>query len=315
MSTRSDHGNREGHEDFTVRWNDPVPGEGRFTAVLRVKNEARSLPWVLPGLLRVTDRIVIVDNGSDDGTPEVAKQVAADEDAPDRLDVYDYPFSVARCGPEHLSVPADSIHNLTYFYNWSFSHVRTSHCIKWDGDMVLTEDGERYLRALRWELEGADAIVQIPRVSVYVESDDVAYIDTGHVNFEPWIWPNTPEYYFGKAFEWEILIRPQTVPVMVLPEWSLFELKWLDMDEFTNWASIDFQSGAIRTGRKNREWEVFNAVKDGSLPENVYRVESPGEKHVIHLLREPSSARYVLTPPEPDHASHSRSAAAGGTRT
>lgn len=312
---RVNHGNREGHDEYNITWHDADPAEGSFTTVLRVKNESRSLPWVLPGLLRVSDRVVLVDNGSDDGTPEVARSVAAENEASERLDVFHYPFNIARCGPEHLSVPADSVHSLTYFYNWSFSHVRTTHSVKWDGDMVLTEDGERYVRELRWALEVGDTIIQIPRVAVYIESENVAYIDTGHVNLEPWIWPNKPEFHFGKAFEWEILIRPQSVPVMLLPEWSLFELKWLDLDEFTNWSAVDFGSGAIRTGRKNREWEVFNAVKKGELPEDVFSVESPGEKHVIHLLREPASAQYVLNPPEHAHASRTRRAQAGETRT
>ena len=43
------------------------------TAVLRVKNEAPSLPWVLPPLLRACDHVLLVDNGSDDGTAEVAR--------------------------------------------------------------------------------------------------------------------------------------------------------------------------------------------------------------------------------------------------
>jgi len=27
------------------------------------------------------------------------------------------------------------VHSLTYFYNWSFSHVLTPYALKWDGDM------------------------------------------------------------------------------------------------------------------------------------------------------------------------------------
>ena len=292
--TRTDIQNREGHADFDVHWNDAGPDGGRFTCVLRVKNEARSLPWVLPGLLRVSERVVLVDNGSDDGTPDIARGVAREQGASDRLDVYDYPFDVARCGPEHLSVPATSIHSLTYFYNWAFSHVKTSYCLKWDGDMVLTHDGEAHLRQLRWQLESVDAIVQIPRYAVYIESDDVAYIDVAHENLEPWAWPNKPAFHFGKAFEWEILVRPPSLPVIVLPPWSLFELKWLDADEFQNWAQTDFNTTAIRTGRKNREWAVFHAVREGKVPEGVHRVDSPGEKHVIELLKEPETARYVL---------------------
>jgi glycosyltransferase involved in cell wall biosynthesis len=293
MSARTDLQNREGQNEFNVRWNDATREAGRFTAVLRVKNESRSLPWVLPGLFRVADHVIIVDNDSDDGTPEVAKQVAQEHGAAERLDVYDYPFSVARCGPEHLAVPAESVHSLTYFYNWSFSHVKTSYCLKWDGDMVLTIDGEAYLKQLRWQLEGVDTIVQIPRYGVYIESEKVAYLDTAHVNLEPWAWPNKPAYHFGKAFEWEILVRPQGTPVIILPRWSLFELKWLDMDEFTNWGNTDFVS-KVRTGRKNREWAVFQAVQTGEMPEGVFRIEADGDQHVIEVLRQPETVRYVL---------------------
>lgn len=293
MLIRNDHSNREGQEAFNVKWLQPNPELGTFTCVLRVKNEARSLPWVLPGLFKVSDRLILVDNGSDDGTPDVAEAIAGDMGAEDRLQVFDYPFSVARCGPEHLSVPADSVHSLTYFYNWAFSHVQTRYCLKWDGDMVLTEDGEAYLNQLGWQLEGVDAIIQIPRYAVYIESEDLAYLDAGLINREPWAWPNKPEYHFGKAFEWEIPVWPQSLPFIRLPEWSCFELKWLDADEFAHWSDDDF-SISNRTSRKAREMSVFQATKDGDIPHGVHRVESPGPKHVIELLREPSFVGLVL---------------------
>ena len=118
--------NLENHTDFNVVWGwseaDTTPG---FTAVVRAKNEADPLPWVLPPLLRAVERIVLVDNGSTDGTPEVARRVAEECGAAERLEVHSYPFSVARCGEEHLGTPPESVHSLVYFYNWSFSQVRT----------------------------------------------------------------------------------------------------------------------------------------------------------------------------------------------
>ena len=67
--------NLENHTDFNVVWGwseaETTPG---FTAVVRAKNEADPLPWVLPPLLRAVERIVLVDNGSTDGTPEVARR-------------------------------------------------------------------------------------------------------------------------------------------------------------------------------------------------------------------------------------------------
>ena len=295
---RRDFTNREGLTDFAVKWHNPEPGADTFTAVLRVKNEAESLPWVLPGLFRAVGQVVVIDNGSDDGTPEVAEQIAKEQDAQDLLRVLHYPFAVGRCGPDHLSIPPDSIHSLTYYYNWAFAHVETRYALKWDGDMVLTEDGERYLRHLQWQLEHVEAIVQIPRYAVYVESESVAYLDAGLTNREPWAWPNKDEYFHGKALEWELPIWPEDLPYVRLPEWSCFELKWLDADEFTHWSEgTDFTASA-RTGRKAREWQVFHAVSKGELPDGVHRVVAPEGTHVIDVLKGHESVRYVWPPVE-----------------
>ncbi len=289
---RRDIHNREGLEAFDVQWRDPEPGAGMLTAVLRVKNEAESLPWVIPGLLRAVESIVLIDNESDDGTPDVARQVAKEQRAEDRLEVLQYPFAVSRCGPEHLETPPDSVSSLTYFYNWSFSRVRTRYCLKWDGDMVLTVDGERAFDELRWQLEGVDGIIQIPRYPVYVESADVAYVDGGVTNREPWGWPNKASFFHGKGFEWEIPLWPEGLPFVRLPEWTCFELKWLDADEFQHWSNVDFENHT-RTGRKAREWSVFHGLRDGRLPPEVQRVVSAGPDHVIDLLRQPDAARYA----------------------
>jgi glycosyltransferase involved in cell wall biosynthesis len=291
---RQDFGNREGVTEFRVHWHEPAKAEGMFTAVLRVKNEARSLPWVLPGLLRVADAVVLVDNASDDGTAQVAEGVAKAEGAGDRLEVIEYPFEIARCGAEHLETPPDSIHSLTYFYNWSFSHVRTRYSWKWDGDMVLTVVGESQFNELKWQLEALEAIVQIPRYPVYVESEDVAYIDADMRNREAWVWPNGSEYYFDKGAEWEIPVWPSGLPFIRLPEWTCFELKWLDADEFQHWSPTEDFSGNTRTTRKAREWAVFHDLRKGRTPPGVHRVHSPGRTHIIEHLRERSAARHVL---------------------
>ena len=220
MSERHDDGhggsafdlpNREGDSDYGINWpwrqGRLTPG---MTTVLRVKNEARSLPWALPGLLRATDAVVLVDNGSDDGTPDVAKAVADQLGLAGKLQVRSYPFRVSRCGPEHLATPVDSVHSLAFFYNWSFSHVRTTYSMKWDGDMVLTEDGERLLADLSWMVPGREIILTVPRHSLYVADDSLAYLDLGLRNAEPYGYPMGEDYVHVKAFEWELRLFPET---------------------------------------------------------------------------------------------------------
>jgi glycosyltransferase involved in cell wall biosynthesis len=277
--------NREGLPEYAVRWNwvEDSSGSG-FTAVLRVKDEAPSLPWVLPGVLRSVEQTIVVDNGSTDGTPEVALRVAEELGFGERLRVLSYPFAVSRCGPEHLWTYPDSVHSLTYFYNWSFSHVLTRYALKWDGDMVLTPEGERVLRDLAWQLQGIDAAITMQRDPVYVESERVAYVDAVPGKAEPWGWRNSPAYTFSKAFDWELMMPRPGDPVTRLPNFACFELKWLDADEFGHWSHTDFKVEI--NDRKRREWELFHALREGvSLPEGVVRVESPEGLHVVEHLR------------------------------
>jgi hypothetical protein len=278
--------NFERHTDFNVIWgwseSKTTPG---FTAVVRAKNEADPLPWVLPSLFRAVERVVLVDNGSTDGTPEIARRVAEECGAAERLEVYSYPFSVARCGEEHLGTRADSVHSLVYFYNWSFSHVRTDYVLKWDADMVFTEAAEAVLRDLAWQLEADEVVVKIPRYPLYVVDDRRAFLDLGMSNTEPWAWPNRPGYSFVKAMEWEQPLWPRTLPTLVVPEFSCMELKRLDADEFSHWTDTDFGQ-STRTRRKAREWEVFNTLATGAdAPEDVISIEAPDGVHVIEHVR------------------------------
>src|SRR5699024_8441636 len=52
---REDLSNREGHREYDIHWHDPEPTPNAFTSVIRVKNESQSLPWVLPGLFRISE--------------------------------------------------------------------------------------------------------------------------------------------------------------------------------------------------------------------------------------------------------------------
>lgn len=276
----------EGDPDFAARWawaeEELAPG---FTAVVRVKNEERTLPWTLPPLLRAVPRVVIVDNGSTDRTKEVALEAAAAQGAEARLWIVDYPHAIARCGAEHLSTPPHSVHSLVHFYNWSFSHVRTRYALKWDADMVLTDAAVRALRDLEWQLEQADVIVKVPRSPLYVADDRRGYVDIELRNTEPWGWPNKPGYSFVKAMDWELNMWADRIPSLVLPEWSCVELKHLDADEFGHWSDTDFMN--VRQSRKRREWEVFRALQGGGEPpEGVELVAAPEGVHVVDFVRD-----------------------------
>jgi glycosyltransferase involved in cell wall biosynthesis len=277
--------NIEGLTEYDVQWrwaDDPL--EPGFTAVLRVKNEARNLPFVLPALFRSVAQVLLIDNGSTDATPEVAKDIAASEGTTDRLQVASYPFTVARYGTEHLKTNPRSVRCATYFYNWCFSQVRTTYALKWDGDMVLSWEGEQVLRELAWQVEGQLTTVRIPRFGLYVASADTAWVDVGAVNREPYGWPNAEGFCLSKGFEWEIpVFRPEVSKPRLLPDGICFEIKWLDLDEFDHWSHRHFGM-TPRTARKAREVEVFDQLREnGSVP-GLIRFQRRRYCHVIEEL-------------------------------
>lgn len=251
------------------------------------------MSWVLPGVLRIADHVIVVDNGSMDATQKVAFQAAEQVGLPERLTVLEYPFAVARCGAEHLATPPDSVHSLTYFYNWSFAHVRSRHAMKWDGDMVATKEGEVLLADLSWQLQASFTSMRFHRASVYVRDDHTAYVDLKGVYGELFMWPNTPEFTFIKGFDWEIIRPPRSQPLDV-PAWASFEVKWLDENEFDHWSEIDMDRIAL--GRKRREWQVFRGLHRDAPPSGVELVTSP-KVHIIDHLRSvyPEMVRQELT--------------------
>lgn len=275
--------NLEGHTDFDITWPWTRPEGLRpgATAVLRVKNEAPSLPFVLPPLLRACDAVLLVDNGSDDGTPDVARETAAATGRADRLSVAAYPFAVARAGAEHLAQHELSVHSLSYFYNWCFAQVTTRYSWKWDGDMVLTTEGEVSLGDMSWQVGDVPSIVRVPRHGLYLASESLGYLDLGWRNAEEWGFPIGPDFVYTKAFEWEIRTTPEGVRSIALPQGLCVELKYLDGEEFAHWTDPESFATSWRNRRKRREWEVFHALREGRVLPGVHEITAPSGVHIV----------------------------------
>jgi hypothetical protein len=285
VTAGTDVRNVEGLAEFDVhwRWQDGPLAPG-ISAVLRVKDEAASLGWVLPPLLEAVREVVLVDNGSTDGTPELAQELADKFGALDRLFVAPYPHAISRCGEEHLMTPPTSVHSLTYFNNWAFSHVRTTMAMKWDGDMALSPRGVAILRDLSWQLAAHPSVVAVPRQPIYVTDDQTAYVDLLPYR-EPNIRPNGPGFGFTKAFEWELGDFAEGTPMWGLNESLCVEIKHATADEFDHWTSMNFEDTG-RTARKAREWRAMQQIGNDELPDEFVRVEAPEGEHVVdHLLR------------------------------
>ncbi len=259
--------------------------EAGFSAVLRVRNEARNLPFVLPPLFRSMARVLIVDNASTDGSVDVARDVAARERAEDVLEIVSYPFAIARCGSEHVDTPPDSVRSLTYFYNWSFSRAVTTYVVKWDGDMVLTGEGEDVFRDLAWQIEGQRARIRMMAIPLYVESSERAWADVQIRHYETYAWPNAEGFRYGKCFDWEQFKYPRQVATKTLPYGVCLEIKRLDVDEFSNWSDVEFDDNP-RLPRKRRERAVFRGLAAGEPVGGLVPLSVPPGGQVVDVARQ-----------------------------
>jgi hypothetical protein len=217
--------NREYQTDYDIRWRWATHlAPGGFTAILWVRNEVRSLPFVLPPLLRSVEQVVMVDNGSIDGW-ERAETIAADLDATSRLTVLDYPFEVAHPGDAHLGTPPDSIHSSAYAHNWALSQASTRYVIDWPEDTVLTVRGEEAIQDMSWRMESFDAITELPCSSLRVRSESEAHLEPTPTETVT-AWPNRRGFWFGKGKYSPIRHVPPGIPVIRMPELMCMRIVW-----------------------------------------------------------------------------------------
>lgn len=252
--------NREG----VVEYDFVLPACARasgVTAMLRAKNESRKIGMCLSSALHLFDEIVVVDNASSDDTRALVEQFKADHDREDRVQIYSYPHTIARCGDEHWETPGDSIHSLVYYYNWCLSKCRCAYFFKWDADMALATNATQPLRQLFSTLNvETPTIYSFPVQTVYRRGSEW-YLAQGEVNKEPRLAPNRSAVRYRKARHWELLKSDIAVDRRDVAPTYIYELKDISEDEFSHWTpGVDFQ-----TERKRREWANFELVKRGQL--------------------------------------------------
>lgn len=259
--------NRDGNEAFAFE----LPLKNRalgMSALVRVKDEAQKIEHCLRSILPVFDEIVVVDNASTDDTVAIVRGIQASADIEGKIQLHFYPFELARFGPEHAEMPADSLHSAVYFTNWALSHCTRRYVCKWDGDMVLIGDQraafvELVARVRRrpagaWSLAGQ---------TVYRALDGTFYSAQGEVNREVEIFPCSYRCMFQKAKHWEQLARPKTMRTHRFEPVCFYELKFLDADEFAHWSTTDWPSD-----RKKLEWENFHRVREGRVDSGFDRL-------------------------------------------
>ena len=257
--------NREGRRDFafTLERSRELPG---VSAMVRVRNEARKIDYCLRSILPVFDEIVVVDNGSDDGTASLVQQVMEQHDPDGKIRLLTYPFRLARFGPEHDDTPEDSLSSAVYFTNWALSHCTFQYVCKWDGDMVLRREvRDSFAQFLEQIPSAPPHCWAIAGQTIYRDVQGHFHLARGEVNSEIEIFPYGFACRFVKKRHWEQLKRPSRMPVAAFDPVCFYELKYVNEDEFAHWSTTEWPSE-----RKKREWTNYHRVLRGNVDGDAF---------------------------------------------
>lgn len=243
------------------------PKRQGVSAMLRVKNEESKIYYSLKSIYKLFDEIVLVDNASTDRTLEIARAFKTHEDKDDKIKIYFYPFEIARCGDENYATPEDSVHSLTYYYNWALSKCSCRYVCKWDGDMVLrSEVRGSFRRFLKQIQTGKTCGWIVYGQTVYRDAQRQYYLAKDEINSEIRIFPNRISTRYRKIDLFELLSSNPPLTQDKLGGVTFYELKFTDEDEFSHWSSSD-----IPTARKKRELENFHLVKTNNIHSSKFQ--------------------------------------------
>jgi len=125
-----------------------LAGPRRISAMVRARNEQEFLYPAVKSIVDQVDEVLVVDNLSRDGTPEIIRRLAAEH--PDKLVALAYPHRIARQGWEQKDaiegrgalLPAHE------YCNWILERCANPFVLKWDADMVALPAFARWLE--RW---------------------------------------------------------------------------------------------------------------------------------------------------------------------
>ncbi len=230
------------------------------SAMLRVKNEEINIINCLESIIECFDEIIVIDNGSTDGTAALVSDFKSSHPLGSRVGLHSYPFEVARCGADHQATEESSLSNLAYYYNWCMSRCQYSLICKWDADMLLSSKMENREIFKRFILSVAKSISlctgSIPVQTVYIDDADNKFISKNEVHEEVRFFPNIPAVYFVKAWNWEVLKMTFPIRNKVLKKVVVYEMKDVKQDEFSHWSSENYTDE-----RKIKEFRNFMHVK------------------------------------------------------
>ena len=134
-----------------------ISSEGRrkwISGFARLRDSALYLEKVIEAHLPYLDEIVLVDNNSQDNTWEICQSLQ--KRYPEKIKNFHYLPEVYRLWTdEYKTCPENSVHDMSYYYNWTLSQTSCQYAMKIDDDhLPLPKEFEKIrTRVLQGEYE------------------------------------------------------------------------------------------------------------------------------------------------------------------
>ncbi len=193
-------------------------GARRISALVRARNEEEFLYPAVKSIVHLVDEVLIVDNGSEDATPQVARRLA--DEHPGVVRVIEYPHRIARQGSEQRDAieGRGDLRPMHDYLNWMLDECAHPFVLKWDADMVALPALERELT--RWR-ESEKIVLAIYGSNVHPERRHLAaarVTDAAELEAKLEV-PGLPE--------WATRLTYDSVEPRLFPDWEArFDGSW-----------------------------------------------------------------------------------------
>jgi glycosyltransferase involved in cell wall biosynthesis len=150
--------------------------------LIRAKNEADFIASCITSIVDLGCDIIFVDNGSSDGTYEIAQELSKKIS---NLFVYSFPLDVPKANsPKHaIEVKQRTANTLGYYYNFCLDKVTTKNFIKWDADFLpITKNLREMLDEYHLRTRGDNFALYFCGKALYLNKKDVFLDDLSMYN-------------------------------------------------------------------------------------------------------------------------------------
>ncbi len=185
-----------------------------ISALMRVKNEARWIETTIRSLAPFVEQFSIVDNGSDDGTPDIVRRVC------DELGV-EYVLEI---------LPTTDFGEVC---DRALANTTRRWVLRWDGDMIACTTGEMTLAKLRDFIFSLDEnvyhVIYFPHVRL---EGDLFHQDTDYrIHYEDWLCSWSPRLYHKRTGRFREVVYPVYYKRLYVWDTYSFHIASLDTPE------------------------------------------------------------------------------------